>query len=528
MKWLKNNFRSIIILLIFGVFYIAAIWRLYTSYLIDYDSSYQYSLLQHSWKEMFTLIPEDYSPPLYAVLLRLFCILFGNSLSVMRMFTIVPYLGMICLALFPVKKEFGEVCGNTCALLCGLSFAFFNYSSQIRPHMLAMFFMMGVAVYAYISHFNSEKKNYFFLIIFSVLSMYTHNVAMLGTLGIYVVLIGFSLVQKDWQKLKMGFVSGLISAVVYIPWLFVVFYQFGNVKEHYWTSKRSLWHTLYEIYLMPFFNNIPEYFILSLLQDMILFLILFAIIVLFLIRLLMKNRNKNVSNLKLSDIKFPKSFYSKINITKAVFLLMETVIPISIYLLFNTFVYPIATDRYNIILGTIIVFAVSVFVSKLLNQNAKSIANIIIAIVYIANYSMIYYKKAEWVNNDKVFEMVEKIKSFSEGKDIAFIHSHEWSLGVMSYLFPNAKQYVYDGTWTVLRTYSVFENVIDIGDFSNLPRSEDGYFFFTNAGPDQTTYAASLLEENFDDAEIISLDDFECIFCSSFDLAYVSFNDNKS
>ena len=83
---------------------------------INYDSSYQYALTRHSLPEIWALIPADYSPPLYTLLLKAFTLIAGDSLF----FLTVPQ-GLTGRRPFPLSG--GLVCSETA--LC----AAFPYSS---------------------------------------------------------------------------------------------------------------------------------------------------------------------------------------------------------------------------------------------------------------------------------------------------------------------------------------------------------------------------------------------------------------
>ena len=58
----------------------AAFCLFQTYHAVDYDSSYQYFLCQHSWKDMFDLLLKDYSPPLYAIVLKAYSLIIGTSI----------------------------------------------------------------------------------------------------------------------------------------------------------------------------------------------------------------------------------------------------------------------------------------------------------------------------------------------------------------------------------------------------------------------------------------------------------------
>ena len=105
---IQNNLLLIILFVIVSLIEIFAIFPLMFSNSINYDSTYQYALTQHSFSEIWRLIPYDYSPPFYAIALKVFVVIFGNSLIVMRCFSIIAVIGMYFIAAFPVKRIFGR------------------------------------------------------------------------------------------------------------------------------------------------------------------------------------------------------------------------------------------------------------------------------------------------------------------------------------------------------------------------------------------------------------------------------------
>lgn len=118
--------------------------------IINYDSSYQYFLTKHSLSDIMKLLPEDYSPPLYTLLLKLWTYIFGSSLLAMRSFSIFIIWGLIFLAAFPVRAAFGKRASVICMLLYTLSYVNFLLVPEIRPTVLAYFFNSSLC-YLYVS-----------------------------------------------------------------------------------------------------------------------------------------------------------------------------------------------------------------------------------------------------------------------------------------------------------------------------------------------------------------------------------------
>ena len=72
--------------------------------------------------------------------------------------------------------------------------------------------------------------------VFAILGMYTHNVLMLAALSFYIVSFAFTIILKQKKKTLYFFLSGVVCALSYCPWLIVVMKQFSNVKKNYWAN----------------------------------------------------------------------------------------------------------------------------------------------------------------------------------------------------------------------------------------------------------------------------------------------------
>ena len=105
-----------------------------------FDESYSVAIARHSFSEIWRLIPYDYSPPFYAIALKVFVVIFGNSLIVMRCFSIIAVIGMYFIAAFPVKRIFGRNSAIAALLITFFSPPIFYQIHEIRPTIFAMFF----------------------------------------------------------------------------------------------------------------------------------------------------------------------------------------------------------------------------------------------------------------------------------------------------------------------------------------------------------------------------------------------------
>ena len=308
--------------------------------------------------------------------------------------------------------------------------------------------------------------------IFSVLSMYTHNLGMFGAFAIYVLVLFFALIQKDRKKFLSFFLSGIVCAVLYLPWLAVIMKQFGNVTDHYWKGKALPFFKIKALCISSILFFDTPMLASTLVENTL--SILFKLLILFFIL-----KNLNIRNIKsLSDLKNAPLFSKEKRtvVFKGVFLALLFVLPILTYEIIVRTVYPFVAIRYYLIFtGTAIVFFAVIF-SKI----ETKVVPLLCAVGLIFNTTVIHMDIRKQMQNAGMTAMIDRIRNESEGEDICFLHSHEFSLGIMSYFFPDAKHYIYDGTWTVLNDLSVFSNEpVNIGEIDNIKDYTDHFYTFS-------------------------------------------------
>lgn len=481
---IKANFMYYIVWAALMALSILLFFKCCTADIINYDSSYQYFLTLHDFEGIFRLLPEDYSPPLYTVIVKLWTLIFGPSLKVMRSAALIAVGGMLFTALFPVRAAFGKKAAVISAIMFSFSSINFLLIPEIRPTVFAYFFVTAAAAYFYLSYFYEYKYAYICTAVFSVLSMYTHNIGMLSVLSFYIIAIAFSFFEKRYDKMRNYFISGAVSAVIYIPWLTVVIKQFGNVQNNYW--KNSLTSISY-IYDWSIWINFKDFD-----KDIIKFpitLIIIAALLHIILKSSILKQAKEEKNLSLIDI--IKTNENRNTALKILFCILLLAGPIIIYLAFCEFVYPVITERYFYIFTGIAMLIIASIISRCSN---KIITGLFIGAVSV-NLILTVNNTVTSLDESNFGEMISFIESDSDDSP-AFLHSHEWSLGIMMYYFPDAKHYIYDDTWCVLNTYDVFAGeVIDIGAPENISSYEDSFYIIGNDFPDTKESISALLSE---------------------------------
>lgn len=465
--YLKENPMLVIAFAVASIIEIAVIFPIMSEDYLSYDSSYQYGLTQHSFSEILELLPYDYSPPFYAIALKLYCMVFGNSLFAMRTFTLFAIIGVYFISTFPMNTLFGKRSALICLMATFATTNILFTIHEIRPINYAFFFFEAVAVYAGIVFSKGTRYSYICLTFFSVLAMYTHNVSLVGTFAIYVALLLFVLLAKNWKRLRNVFICGCICAALYLPWLSVILSQISNIQDHYWVTPCTFsdaCHWLFYSYQNSYLSDI--------ISDLIHLLIILIIIAALLRHIDFKKLKGAKTFREVLRLPTEKSVYLDI-----AFLLLCFVLSVGIMELISEFVYNIRSERYYFILAMIWIMILSAILGRIGNKACCAA----FAVIMLTNHAFnaAYLKQGLDVAN--MTEIVEDVQRRNPDGNISFLHLHEYSLGVMSYYFPDATHYVCNETFTVTRTFDVFSSdVVDIGSIDNIWDYTDSFYAFKN------------------------------------------------
>lgn len=468
-------FRPLLLILSVAVIFLFTVPQCTLDY-INYDSAYQFFLTRHSISKIWELIPQDFSPPLYALVLKLFTLVTDDNLYCMRIFAVLPISGMLFLALYPVKELFDVKVSALTYLIFLASSANKLFISEIRPVTLAYFFVTAAVLYAGIAYFEGKRYAIVLFTFSSVCAMYTHNIAMLAMLATYIVLLCMALFSKEMLKFRKFLVSGIMCAVFYLPWLLVVINQFGNVKNHYW-----------EGHFQGVIENAVLYTFTNFSDDIPAWLLYFTavlIIIVNIFRILIRFRNN------LSEVEFVKSELRKmINTNKRImFVLVSFSGAMFIFYCFVTFIYPFSAVRYYyIFLGLS-----SIILAYVVCNSEIRFLSCFWVILFSANCINAQINWNKTLERADFEEMIEQIRSTADNEeDICFIHDHEWTLGIMLYYFPDARHYIHADTWCVLTSFDVFETEINtVEKKSDICYETDTFYTFnlTDIQKDNVTY----------------------------------------
>ena len=178
----------------------------------------------------------DNHPPLYYYWLKLFGELFGFSIPVCHLASIVPFVCGILLALFWFRKKLGNIPAAFFIVISGLGASCIEYNLEIRMYALAFFCVTACFYCSYRVIGNGGKSAWISMVIWALAGAYSHYYALV-TVGLILFFTGLTVWirqrGKTWLKGAAAIIAFLLG---YSPWMFFLFTAIKNVSGNWWVT----------------------------------------------------------------------------------------------------------------------------------------------------------------------------------------------------------------------------------------------------------------------------------------------------
>lgn len=209
-------------------------------------------MTKHTFSSIVNLQVQDVHPPLYYFMLKIFdsimkLIVNKNPIIIGKVFSFIPLLILLVFDVTKIRKSFGNLTASLFALfLVGMP-NMLQYFLEIRMYSWALCFVTIAFVYLFDILKTNNNKSWILFVIFCLLSAYTHLYACLAICLMFLFLLINFLIKKDKNCLKKWFIFGMITFVLYIPWIIALFRQLMIIgSDGYWIEPIT-------------WKNIPEY-----------------------------------------------------------------------------------------------------------------------------------------------------------------------------------------------------------------------------------------------------------------------------
>lgn len=196
---------------------------------VDWDEAYSLRMMiKFSLKEMIEVTAADIHPPLYYLLLRGFCALFGTEIFALKLFSVL-FTGLtMLLGMTYVRKNWGFKVALVWNLVVGLGPQFLFYSVNIRMYSMSLFFVTWSMLLAYEILQDNRPLDWVLFVLSGLGGVYTHYFTAVPLALIYgYLLIGLLLFRR--KSCKFFVLSCVVTVLGYLPWLSVMMQSFERM-----------------------------------------------------------------------------------------------------------------------------------------------------------------------------------------------------------------------------------------------------------------------------------------------------------
>ncbi len=158
-----------------------------------------------SWGDVFTkFLPNDFHPPLYYLVLKIWVNVFGSSEISVRFPSIIFGILTIYFIYLIGKKIFNQKVGLITALLLATSGLHIYYSQEARMYSLATF-LVTLSVYLFLN-----KKWLIFSVVIALIGMTDY-------VSLFIIPVFFIADIKNWKKLLITLIPIILTFVLWLP-----------------------------------------------------------------------------------------------------------------------------------------------------------------------------------------------------------------------------------------------------------------------------------------------------------------------
>ncbi|MDR1497723.1 MAG: glycosyltransferase family 39 protein [Puniceicoccales bacterium] len=202
------------------------------------DEGFSLLTARLSWVEILETQALDVHPPLYFLLLKLFTLLFGESVFAVKLFSVVPMVLALSAGWLFLSKEFSKKSGILFASCFFVLLPTAHYSVEMRMYSWALFFVMMTAISAWFAVRTDKVSWWVSFSVFLAVTAYTHHYAAA------VVAVGggiFFIHTLVWDrgKIRKVVLCGVAALALYSPWIRVVTGAFSGASENFWIGNSA-------------------------------------------------------------------------------------------------------------------------------------------------------------------------------------------------------------------------------------------------------------------------------------------------
>lgn len=200
-----------------------------------FDEAYTLSLIQHNYSEIIEILESDMHPPLYFISLKFFCDIFGYTILVTKVFSVLGYIATLSLGLTVIKKHFGTERAIVYMLTVGAIPMSLYFSVQQRSYQWCIFFITLCFIEVLLFLENRQAHHCVIFLSAALLSAYNHIYALLAV-GIIFLFTNIYVFCKKQKSVKKIIISDIAMIAGYSPWIIPLLHQTKAASGNFWLT----------------------------------------------------------------------------------------------------------------------------------------------------------------------------------------------------------------------------------------------------------------------------------------------------
>ncbi|WP_407453379.1 hypothetical protein [Methanobrevibacter sp.] len=200
--------------------------------IFNIDEYFTLTVINFPTSDLLHIISGYVHPPMYYLLSKAIAKL-GTNLSILKIFSIIPYAIILLISTLKLREEYGWFIVGLFAFALAIASEFFTKYLLLMPYSWAILFIVLSFIYFKDILTKADKKSYILFIIFSVLGSYFNYYAILTSICLYLILI-YHTIQYKKDKTKEIAIIMVASIILYAPWIPSLINFLQSIHENFW------------------------------------------------------------------------------------------------------------------------------------------------------------------------------------------------------------------------------------------------------------------------------------------------------
>lgn len=200
--------------------------------IFNIDEYFTLTVINFPMSDLLHIISGDVNPPMYYLLAKAIAKL-GTNLSILKIFSIIPYAIILIISTLKLREEYGWFAAGLFAFALAIASEFFTKYLLLRPYSWAILFVVLSFIYFKDVIEKSDRKSYFLFAIFSVLGSYFHYYALITSICLYLILF-FHIITYNKDEIKTFAIMAVASIILYAPWIPGLISFMQAIHESFW------------------------------------------------------------------------------------------------------------------------------------------------------------------------------------------------------------------------------------------------------------------------------------------------------